>query len=102
MFTTLCFSQSKVNTYEHAILQLQRIGAKKSAIMIYYGNGKIEQYDALKSKPINKVSHKNFDPLVDALNYMGIKGYDLKDSFGINRDGIVVYQYVFRKERTNE
>ena len=102
MFTTLCFSQSQVNTFEHAIVQLQHIGARKSAIMIYFGNGKIEQYDVLKSKPMKKASYKNFDPLVDALNYMGDKGYDLTDSFSITREGLTIYQYVFRKARTNE
>jgi hypothetical protein len=96
-------SQSKTRKYEYAIVTEDEFG--KDKLMIYYGDGRKEDFAELKKIKLESGNNNNMNNVTDALNYMDEQGYELVSSTmtTISLYGTPsYYQYVFRRETKNK
>lgn len=91
------YAQTPERKYEYAIVHLDE--HKKNEIIIYYGKKRQENFAEVKNAKIEDGNLKNTNVVVDALNYMDEKGYELVSTYSVPVVGMGVgFQYVFRKE----
>jgi len=110
MFVAILVSQSflalaqeiKIPDYTYCeLLGYRKLLSTKVSVSIDYGQEtKVFQDNRIRDEETGKV--KNFNSMVDALNYMGEKGWEFVQAFVVTEGSQNVYHWLLKRRLTDE